>query len=100
MSASRRLIWAAMSEKMRILVLNPNTSSGMTSKIAEAARRAASAGTEIIARHSTQGPESIEGYYDEAMSLGGLLSVIRAEPDFVRWFWPASTTPVWMLHAV
>ena len=67
---------------MRILVLNPNTSSGMTSKIAEAARRAASAGTEIIARNPAQGPESIEGYYDEAMSLGGLLSVIRAEPDF------------------
>lgn len=67
---------------MRILLINPNTTAGMTAKIAAAARRAALADTEIIAMTSPHGPASIEGYYDEAMSLAGLLSVIRNTADF------------------
>ena len=67
---------------MRILVINPNTTAGMTAKIGEAARRAASAGTEIVAVNPSSGPASIEGYYDEAMSLAGLLGVIRDATDF------------------
>ena len=67
---------------MRILVLNPNTTASMTAKIGAAARRVASKGTEIIASNPAKGPASIEGYYDEAMSLAGLLAVIRNTPDF------------------
>lgn len=67
---------------MKILVINPNTTVGMTDKIGAAARRAASAGTEILATQSGHGPASIEGYYDEAMSLPGMLAVIRNTPDF------------------
>ncbi|MBT0778776.1 MULTISPECIES: aspartate/glutamate racemase family protein [Paracoccus] len=66
---------------MRILVLNPNTTASMTEKIAAAARRAASPGTEIVAANPARGPASIEGFYDEAMSLSGLLQVIRETPD-------------------
>ncbi|MCB5411307.1 aspartate/glutamate racemase family protein [Pseudogemmobacter faecipullorum] len=66
---------------MRILVLNPNTTASMTEKIAAAAREAAGPDTEIIARNPRNGPASIEGYYDEAMSLAGLLEVIRATPE-------------------
>lgn len=66
---------------MRILVLNPNTTVSMTEKIAAAARRAAAPGTEIVAATSPRGPVSIEGFYDEAMSLQGLLQVIRDTPD-------------------
>ncbi|MFH5774574.1 aspartate/glutamate racemase family protein [Paracoccus sp. NGMCC 1.201697] len=66
---------------MRILVLNPNTTASMTEKIGAAARRIASAGTEIIAANPTSGPPSIEGFYDEAMCLPGLLQVIRDTPD-------------------
>ena len=66
---------------MRILVLNPNTTRSMTDKIAAAARRAAAPGTEIVAKNPARGPASIEGFYDEAMSLQGLLEVIRATPD-------------------
>lgn len=66
---------------MRILVLNPNTTASMTTKIAAAARRAAAPGTEILGANPTRGPASIEGYYDEAMSLAGLLGVIRDTPD-------------------
>lgn len=67
---------------MRILVVNPNTTASMTEKIGAAARRVASADTEILAVNSASGPASIEGFYDEAMSLAGMLAVIRNTPDF------------------
>jgi allantoin racemase len=66
---------------MRILVVNPNTTATMTAKIGAAARRAASPGTEIVAVNPRHGPASIEGFYDEAMSLAGMLAVIRETPD-------------------
>lgn len=66
---------------MRILVVNPNTTASMTAKIGAAAQRVALPGTEIIAVNPASGPASIEGYYDEAMSLAGMLKVIRAHPD-------------------
>ena len=62
---------------MRLLVVNPNTTATMTRKIGAAATRAASPGSEIIAVNPKTGPVSIEGYYDEAISVPGLLDVIR-----------------------
>ncbi len=62
---------------MRIKVINPNTTASMTETIATAARAAASPGTTIVAATSPTGPVSIEGHYDEAMSLVGLLEEIR-----------------------
>ncbi len=67
---------------MRILVVNPNTTAGMTANIAVAARRIAAPGTEIVALTSPHGPASIEGYYDEAMSLAGLLQAVREAEDY------------------
>jgi len=61
---------------MRILVINPNTTAAMTAKIGEAGRAAAATGTEIIAVNPADGPVSIEGYYDEAFSVPGLLAEI------------------------
>jgi allantoin racemase len=61
---------------MRILVVNPNTTASMTEKIGQAARAAAAEGTEIIAVNPPDGPVSIEGYYDEAFSVPGLLAEI------------------------
>ena len=58
---------------MRILVVNPNTTASMTAMIASAARLVASPATDIVAATSTMGPVSIEGYYDEAFALPGLL---------------------------
>lgn len=66
---------------MRLLVVNPNTTASMTEKIGRAARRVALPGTEIVAVNPAHGPASIEGYYDEAMSLAGLLDIIGASPD-------------------
>ena len=61
---------------MRIIIVNPNTTATMTEAIGRAARCAASAGTEIIAVNPADGPVSIEGYYDEAFSVPGLLAEI------------------------
>jgi allantoin racemase len=61
---------------MRILIVNPNTTAAMTEKIGRAARAAAAVDTEIIAVNPPDGPVSIEGYYDEAFSVPGLLAEI------------------------
>ena len=63
---------------MRIKVINPNSTAAMTAVIAAAARAAASPSTEIVAATSPSGPASIEGHYDEAVSVIGLLEEIRA----------------------
>ena len=49
----------------------------MTEKAAVAARAVAAFGTEIIATPSRMGPASIEGYYDGALAVPGLLSELK-----------------------
>ncbi|MGF9692079.1 aspartate/glutamate racemase family protein [Rhizobium sp. 0TCS1.26] len=61
---------------MKILLVNPNTTASMTATAADAAWRVAAVGTEIVATTSTMGPASIEGYYDEALAVPGLLMEI------------------------
>lgn len=58
---------------MRLLIVNPNTTRSMTATIADAANRVKNNSTEIIAVTSSMGPVSIEGYYDEAFAIPGLL---------------------------
>ena len=62
----------------QLLVVNPNTTASMTETIAAAARQAAGHATEIRAVTSTMGPVSIEGFYDEAFAVPGLLAQIAA----------------------
>ncbi len=62
---------------MRLLVVNPNTTASMTEKIRQSAAAAAAPGTEITATNPETGPTSIEGHYDEAMCLPGLLREVR-----------------------
>lgn len=62
----------------KILVVNPNTTASMTLTIAAAARLVAAPGTAIVPATSAMGPASIEGYYDEAFALPGLLREIAA----------------------
>ena len=61
---------------MEILVVNPNTTRSMTETIARASQRAAGPGTRIRATQPEMGPASIEGSYDEAFSVPGLLAEI------------------------
>ena len=63
---------------MKIKVINPNVTQSMTAKIGAAARLVAAAGTEIIAVSPQHGPVSIEGHYDEALSVVGVLDEIRS----------------------
>lgn len=63
---------------MRILVINPNTTASMTETIAAAARAVAAAGTEILATQPDEGPASIEGHFDGAAAVPGLLERIAA----------------------
>ncbi|MCA0851260.1 aspartate/glutamate racemase family protein [Salipiger thiooxidans] len=62
---------------MKILVVNPNSTKAMTDKAIAAARRVAHPDTEIVGATGT-GPASIEGHYDEAMSVPGLLKEVAA----------------------
>ncbi len=67
---------------MRIRLVNPNTTATMTETAARAARLVAASGTVIEPVTSRMGPESVEGYYDEALAVPGFLSEIaRAEED-------------------
>jgi allantoin racemase len=61
---------------MRILIVNPNTTVAMTEKIGLAGRAVAAPGTELIVVNPTDGPVSIEGYYDATFSVPGLLAEI------------------------
>lgn len=65
---------------MNLLIVNPNTTASMTEKIGRAAADAAGPGVSVRAVNPDDGPVSIEGYYDEAFSVPGLLGVIRSAP--------------------
>lgn len=67
---------------MRIRLVNPNTTVSMTETAERAARSVTAVGTTIEAVTSSMGPASIEGYYDEALAVPGLLvEVGRAEAE-------------------
>lgn len=66
---------------MKILVINPNTTASMTTKIGAAARAVAQSGTEIVAANSQNGPASIQGFLDIATCVPGLLDEVKQHPD-------------------
>lgn len=63
---------------MRILVVNPNTTASMTAQIRLAAEAAAGPGTVVECLNPAMGPASIEGYYDEAFAVPGLIAEMIA----------------------
>jgi allantoin racemase len=65
----------------KILIVNPNTTASMTATIAAAARAVTAPGTEISAVTSSMGPASIEGFYDEAFAVPGLIQALLNAPD-------------------
>lgn len=67
--------------KMKILVVNPNTTESMTHKIGAAARAVARPDTEIIATNSQNGPASIQGFLDVATCVPGLLDEVARHTD-------------------
>ena len=63
---------------MKIAVINPNTSVGMTAKIGEAARAAAAPGTQILAVNPSFGAASIEDHHDDVWAAAGVLEQVGA----------------------
>ena len=61
----------------RILVINPNSTSSMTKKIARFVQSHKASGTFVETLNPSNSPPSIEGHYDGAMSLPGLLEKIE-----------------------
>ncbi|MBO9197525.1 aspartate/glutamate racemase family protein [Rhizobium sp. 16-449-1b] len=67
---------------MRIAIVNPNTTATMTKRIEGAARAVADVGTEIMGRQPKIGPAAIEGPFDGALAVPGLLrEILAAEAD-------------------
>ena len=67
--------------KRKICIINPNTTRAMTQKIDLTAKKFASANTEIVSVEPNVGPESIEGFYDEAFCIPGLVEEIEKHSD-------------------
>jgi Asp/Glu/hydantoin racemase len=61
---------------MRIKIINPNTTELMTAGIHETALRVARPGTEIVTVNPFTGPSSIEGYFDGALSVIGVMEEV------------------------
>ena len=67
--------------KRKICIINPNTTKAMTQKIDLTAKKFASVDTEIVSVEPNVGPESIEGFYDEAFCIPGLVEEIEKHSD-------------------
>jgi allantoin racemase len=61
---------------MKLLVVNPNSTTAMTDKIARSIAPRAAAGTQVSFRNPDDTPASIEGHYDEAASVMAMLDII------------------------
>lgn len=62
---------------MRIKIINPNTHLEGTQRIERVAKANARPGTEVIAVSPEKGPDAIEGSYDEALAVPGVLEEIK-----------------------
>jgi allantoin racemase len=68
---------------MKILVLNPNTSSAMTASIDQVAKQYARPGTEIVSWNPDRGPLSIEGAFDRQIAIeASLEKVLKTKERF------------------
>ncbi|MGJ8522497.1 Hydantoin racemase [Carnimonas sp. R-84981] len=60
---------------MKLHVINPNTSTAMSEKIADAAR-AASTRADIVMLTNSDGAASLESHFEEALAVPGMLSLV------------------------
>lgn len=66
---------------MKILVINPNSDGAFTELIGEAARKAASPGTEILCESAPGAPPFIETSRDEALCAPGMMELVSRHGD-------------------
>ena len=62
---------------MKLLLVNPNTSTAMTAAMAATAQAVAAAGTVVVGRQPSFGPASIESHFDEAFGAAGVAEQVR-----------------------
>ena len=67
--------------KKTICIINPNTSLAMTKQIRITANNLETESFKIKTTCSEFGPESIEGYYDEAFCVPGIINEIKKHQD-------------------
>ena len=65
---------------MNLCIINPNTTESMTETIRRTAIKFCNDNTKLIVTNPECGPESIEGYYDAAFCIPGLISEIKKHP--------------------
>lgn len=66
-----------MRSGMKIALINPNSTAAMTDRVRAVAEAHAAAGTAIRAANPPDTPPSIEGHYDGAVALPGLLREVE-----------------------
>lgn len=66
---------------MRLLYINPNSTTAMTEAVATTARAAAAPGTEVLGWTNADGPPAIQGPEDGAAAVAGLLALLPAARD-------------------
>jgi allantoin racemase len=76
-AGAAQVLIGAYAGRVRLLIVNPNSTASMTVEIGIAARAAAGPGTEILAVNPIGGPSSIESDEDEQRCLPGLLAEVR-----------------------
>jgi allantoin racemase len=62
---------------MKLLLVNPNTSSAMTTGMTAAAQSVAAAGTVVVGRQPSFGPASIESHFDDVFAAAGVAEQVR-----------------------
>ncbi|MCX2944753.1 aspartate/glutamate racemase family protein [Rahnella perminowiae] len=70
-----------MVKSLCIQLINPNTSQAMTGIMAQTARSVAAPETNILAVCPEEGAPSIEGHFDEAIAVLGVLQQVKAGRD-------------------
>ncbi|MBI9044149.1 MAG: aspartate/glutamate racemase family protein [Anaerolineaceae bacterium] len=66
---------------MKILVLNPNTSTVVTKKIEASIKRVARSDVEVVVAQIPHGPESLESFYDEALAAPYSIEMVKKAND-------------------
>jgi len=62
---------------MKILVLNPNTSEAVTTRVADVVCRIARPDTQVEVTKIPHGPETLESYYDESLATPYILEAVK-----------------------
>jgi allantoin racemase len=64
---------------VRILLVNPNTTTAMTDEMVASAQRVASSDCEVVGATAARGVESIDSYYDELLGAHAVVTALQEQ---------------------